>query len=53
MTHRGLAITAALALSLSTLVPLPTATAAPATQDDGLSLVRVQLPTEAMFDELV
>ena len=52
MKHRGLALTAALALSLSTLVPLSTASADPAPTNE-LSLVRVELPNEAMFDELV
>lgn len=53
MKHRGLSLTAAIVLSLSALVPLPTATAAPTTQSEALSLVRVELPNEAMFDELV
>jgi len=50
MKRRGYGL--ALILLLSVLVPSPTASAAPVTLDE-LALVRVALPDEAMFDELV
>jgi hypothetical protein len=50
MKRRGFAF--AIVLAVSVLVPAPAATAAPPTPD-GLVLVRLQLPDEAMFDELV
>jgi hypothetical protein len=50
MKRRGFGF--AIVLALSVLVPTPTASAAPPTPD-GLMLVRVQVPDEAMFDELV
>ncbi|TDV52096.1 M14 family zinc carboxypeptidase [Actinophytocola oryzae] len=54
MKQRGLALTAAVVMSLSVLVlpPATNATAAPVSADE-LALVRVQLPDEAMFDELL
>jgi hypothetical protein len=50
MKRRGYGL--ALVLLLSVLVPSPTASAAPVDPDE-LALVRVALPDEAMFDELV
>ena len=49
MKRHGIGL--ALLLSLSVLAPAPTASAA--AQPDELALVRVALPDEAMFDELV
>jgi hypothetical protein len=51
MKRRGFSL--AIVLSLSVLAPTPIASAAAPANPDALSLVRVQLPSEAMFDELV
>lgn len=51
MKQRGYGL--ALVLLLSVLVPLPTASAAPLVAANELALVRIQLPSEAMLDELV
>ena len=54
MTRRGWGLATAAVLLLSTVTAgvSTTATAAPESSDE-LALVRVQLPTESMFDELV
>jgi hypothetical protein len=51
MKHRGFGL--AVALLLSALVVPSAAAAAPVVAADELVLVRVQLPDEAMFDELL
>ncbi len=54
MSRRGWGLTTAAVLLLSTVTAGVSATAAPAPESTGeLALVRVQLPAESMFDELV
>lgn len=54
MTKRGWGLATAAVLLLSTVTAgVPTGAAAAPESSDELALVRVQLPTESMFDELV
>ncbi|MGB3444399.1 MAG: M14 family zinc carboxypeptidase [Actinophytocola sp.] len=54
MSRRGWGLATAAVLLLSTVTGVSTtATAAPSSSADEPALVRVQLPTESMFDELV